>query len=47
MGRRTGAAVPTGSHDDLLAKETATFDLPPEELHHRGDQESVSREKTQ
>ena len=47
-GRKIHAGnVPTGSHDDLLVKETATFDRPPEELHRRGDQESVSREKTQ
>jgi MFS transporter, ACS family, tartrate transporter len=29
--------VPTGSHEDLLAKEVAAFDLAAEELHHRGD----------
>jgi ACS family tartrate transporter-like MFS transporter len=29
--------VPTGSHEDLLAKEVAAFDLASEELHHRDD----------
>jgi MFS transporter, ACS family, tartrate transporter len=41
--------VPTGSHEDLLAKEVAAFDLPSEELHHRGDPDSpptTPREKT-
>jgi ACS family tartrate transporter-like MFS transporter len=37
-GRRTGAGtVPTASHEDVLAKEAAAFDLPADELHHRGD----------
>ena len=37
-GRRTGAGkVPPTSRDDLLAKETAAFDLPSDELHHHGD----------
>jgi len=37
-GRRTGAGtIPTASHEDVLAKVTAAFDLPAEELHHRGD----------
>ena len=42
--------VPTGSHEDLLAKEVAAFDLASEELHHRGDPNSpptTPREKTQ
>jgi MFS transporter, ACS family, tartrate transporter len=38
-GRRTGAGtVPTASHEDVLAKEAAAFDLPADELHHRGDE---------
>ncbi len=37
-GRKIDAGqVPTGSHEDLLAKEVAAFDLAAEELHHRGD----------
>jgi ACS family tartrate transporter-like MFS transporter len=37
-GRATGAGkVPTASHEDVLAKEAAAFDLPADELHHRGD----------
>jgi MFS transporter, ACS family, tartrate transporter len=42
--------VPTGSHEDVLAKEVAAFDLASEELHHRGDPDSpptTPREKTQ
>ncbi len=42
--------VPTGSHEDLLAKEVAAFDLASEELHHRGDPNgppATPREKTQ
>ena len=35
--RREGASR---SHEDLLAKEVAAFDLPAEELHHRGDRTS-------
>jgi ACS family tartrate transporter-like MFS transporter len=36
-GRRTGAGtVPAASHEDVLAKEVAAFDLPADELHHRG-----------
>jgi hypothetical protein len=41
--------VPTGSHEDVLAKEVAAFDLASEELHHRGDPNSppsTPREKT-
>ena len=42
-GRRTGAGtVPTASHEDVLAKETAAFDLPADELHHRGDPTDVA-----
>ena len=37
-GRKIHAGkVPSLSHEDLLAKEAAAFDLPAEELHHRGD----------
>jgi len=37
-GRKIHAGkVPPLSHEDLLAKEAAAFDLPAEELHHRGD----------
>jgi MFS transporter, ACS family, tartrate transporter len=42
--------VPTGSHEDLLAKEVAAFDLPADELHHRGDPNgppATPRAKTQ
>jgi ACS family tartrate transporter-like MFS transporter len=47
-GRKIHAGnVPTGSHDDLLAKEAGAFDLPSEELHHRGDPDAASKEKTQ
>ena len=42
-GRRTGAGtVPTASHEDLLAKEAAAFELPADELHHRGDPTDVT-----
>lgn len=42
-GRKVHAGrVPTGSHADLLAKEAAAFDLPSEELHHRGDPDGPS-----
>jgi len=42
-GRRTGAGkVPTGSHEDLLAKEAAAFELPADELQHRGDPTDVA-----
>jgi ACS family tartrate transporter-like MFS transporter len=42
-GRRTGAGtVPTASHEDLLAKEAAAFELPADELHHRGDPTDVA-----
>jgi ACS family tartrate transporter-like MFS transporter len=41
-GRRTGAGtVRTASHEDLLAKEAAAFELPADELHHRGDPTDV------
>jgi MFS transporter, ACS family, tartrate transporter len=50
-GRKVHAGkVPTGSHEDVLAKEVAAFDLASEELHHRGDPNSpptTPREKTQ
>jgi ACS family tartrate transporter-like MFS transporter len=49
-GRKIHAGqVPTGSHEDLLAKEVAAFDLAAEELHHRGDPDippTTPREKT-
>ncbi|GAB5894201.1 MFS transporter [Mycolicibacterium mageritense] len=39
-GRRVHPGpVPAGSPDDVLAKEAAAFDLPSEELRHRGDPE--------
>jgi MFS transporter, ACS family, tartrate transporter len=42
-GRRTGAGtVRTASHEDLLAKEAAAFELPADELHHRGDPTDVA-----
>ena len=42
-GRRTGAGtVPTTSHEDLLAKEAAAFEMPADELHHRGDPTDVA-----
>lgn len=41
-GRRTGAGiVPTAGHEDAPAKETSAFDLPADELHHRGDPADV------
>jgi len=47
-GRKIKAGnVPTGSHEDLIAKEAGAFDLPSEELHHRGDPDAASKEKTQ
>jgi len=49
-GRKIHAGkVPPLSHEDLLAKEAAAFDLPAEELHHRGDPDIppvTPREKT-
>ena len=43
-GRRTGAGtIPTASHEDVLAKVTAAFDLPADERHHRGDPTDVSQ----
>ena len=37
-GRHTGAGkVPTGQHEDLLAKEAAASTSPADDLHHRGD----------
>jgi MFS transporter, ACS family, tartrate transporter len=41
-GRATGAGrVPSGSHEDLLAKEAAALDLPSEETHHSHDEDIV------
>jgi ACS family tartrate transporter-like MFS transporter len=34
--------VPTASHEDLLAKEAAAFEMPADELHHRGDPAEVT-----
>ena len=34
--------VPTGSHEDVLAKEVAAFDVAAEELHHRDDASAPS-----
>ena len=46
-GRRTGAGtIPTASHEDVLAKVTAAFDLPADDLHHRGDPTDVSDERS-
>ena len=46
-GRRTGAGtVPTASHEDLLAKEAAAFELPADELRHRADARNVSDDRT-
>jgi ACS family tartrate transporter-like MFS transporter len=42
-GRRIGAGrVPTATHEDVLATETAAFDLPAEELHHQSSASSRS-----
>lgn len=41
-GRATGAGrVPTGSHEDLLAREAAALDVPAEETHHSHDEDIV------
>jgi ACS family tartrate transporter-like MFS transporter len=49
-GRKIHAGkVPPLSHEDLLAREAAAFDLPAEELRHRGDPSgppATPREKT-
>ncbi len=34
--------VPTASHEDVLAKEAAAFEMPADELHHRGDPAEVA-----
>jgi ACS family tartrate transporter-like MFS transporter len=34
--------VPTASHEDVLAKEAAAFEMPSDELHHRGDPAEVT-----
>jgi ACS family tartrate transporter-like MFS transporter len=42
-GRSTHAGrVPTASHEDVLAKEAAAFEMPADELHHRGDPAEVA-----
>jgi ACS family tartrate transporter-like MFS transporter len=42
-GRSTHAGrVPTASHEDVLAKEAAAFEMPSDELHHRGDPAEVT-----
>jgi ACS family tartrate transporter-like MFS transporter len=45
-GRKIHAGtVPTGTHEDVLAKEAAAFELPADELHHRGDTAVAGDEK--
>jgi MFS transporter, ACS family, tartrate transporter len=45
-GRASGAGrVPVASHEDVLAKEAAGFELPADELHHRGDEQIVSDQR--